>query len=218
LVLPFIEQQEIYENYYARRNGTDPLDSCNEPDAYARRFLPEFTCPSNQGYQGDDISIPNIEALARGNYVACFGAGNLNDSWTNLDLQGAYGVNTRVDFGDVTDGTSSTLAISEVKSSLQKTDSRGVWALYAMGSSSFSSGRAPNSPVDDLVPRCTDTKVGPCGANTEDGTQIAAARSHHPGGVVVSMVDGSTRFVSRTVNLTVWNAMGTKASGEVIPD
>jgi len=40
--------------------------------------------------------------------------------------------------------------------------------------------------------------------------------SFHPGGVNLTMTDGSVRFVKDTVNLTSWWAMGTKGGGEVI--
>jgi prepilin-type N-terminal cleavage/methylation domain-containing protein len=216
LVTPYMEQQEIYDNYFPRNRGTDPLDSCNEPDAYARRWLPALNCPSNVGYTGDNISVPNIEALARGNYAACFGAGNLSDSFNDLDLMGAYGVNTRVRLSDITDGSSNTVALSEVKSSIARTDSRGIWALYAMGSSAFSTGRGPNSPSGDLVPRCTDLKVAPCAGNADDGTQIAAARSHHPAGIMVGLADASVRFISHNISATTWTALGTRGGGEVI--
>jgi prepilin-type N-terminal cleavage/methylation domain-containing protein/prepilin-type processing-associated H-X9-DG protein len=44
-----------------------------------------------------------------------------------------------------------------------------------------------------------------------------AARSYHAGnGVNVSFADGSVRFVKSTVNLTTWNALGTRAANEVV--
>ncbi len=39
---------------------------------------------------------------------------------------------------------------------------------------------------------------------------------NHPGGVNVSMMDGSVRFVKNSVNLPAWWAMGTRNGGEVI--
>lgn len=44
------------------------------------------------------------------------------------------------------------------------------------------------------------------------------ARSYHSGGIVnVGMMDGSVRSVSRTINLAVWRALGTRMGGETIP-
>jgi len=40
--------------------------------------------------------------------------------------------------------------------------------------------------------------------------------SNHPGGVNVSMMDGSVRFIKNTVNLDAWWALGTRGRGEVL--
>jgi prepilin-type processing-associated H-X9-DG protein len=41
-----------------------------------------------------------------------------------------------------------------------------------------------------------------------------AASSYHTNGANVGMVDGSVRFVSETIDFTVWQAVGTRAGGE----
>jgi prepilin-type N-terminal cleavage/methylation domain-containing protein/prepilin-type processing-associated H-X9-DG protein len=43
-----------------------------------------------------------------------------------------------------------------------------------------------------------------------------AARSYHPGGVNVMMVDGSVRFVKDTISWQAWRGLGTVAAGEVV--
>ena len=42
--------------------------------------------------------------------------------------------------------------------------------------------------------------------------------SFHPGGVNLTRMDGSVRFVKSTVALAIWNALGTSAGGEVVSD
>lgn len=42
-----------------------------------------------------------------------------------------------------------------------------------------------------------------------------ASRSRHPGGVQVSLADGSVRFVRETTPLDTWKALGTRSGGEV---
>jgi prepilin-type N-terminal cleavage/methylation domain-containing protein/prepilin-type processing-associated H-X9-DG protein len=44
------------------------------------------------------------------------------------------------------------------------------------------------------------------------------SRSYHLGGVNVGMMDGSVRFVSDSVSLTVWRALGTRNGGEPISE
>lgn len=45
-----------------------------------------------------------------------------------------------------------------------------------------------------------------------------AARSLHVGGVHLLMCDGSTRFVSDSIDLTIWRALATRAGGEIISE
>ena len=42
------------------------------------------------------------------------------------------------------------------------------------------------------------------------------SRSYHTGGVEVGLCDGSVRFVSQSINLSTWRALGSRAGGEVV--
>jgi len=42
--------------------------------------------------------------------------------------------------------------------------------------------------------------------------------SPHTGGVNVAMGDGSVRFVSQSIDLSTWRAMGTQTGGEAVSD
>jgi hypothetical protein len=59
-----------------------------------------------------------------------------------------------------------------------------------------------------------------CGGTGFPGTMtnmamVVSANSHHAGGVHVLMGDGAVRFVSESIDLGNWRAMGTRASKEV---
>jgi prepilin-type processing-associated H-X9-DG protein len=68
----------------------------------------------------------------------------------------------------------------------------------------------PNSPVPD------------CGAGGEGvaggGPGAYTARSFHSGGVNASFADGSARFISSTIDLSVWRAVSTRAGDDPIGD
>jgi prepilin-type N-terminal cleavage/methylation domain-containing protein len=44
---------------------------------------------------------------------------------------------------------------------------------------------------------------------------VFSATSYHPGGVVVLLMDGSTRFVKDAIDLAIWRAVATRSGGEV---
>jgi prepilin-type N-terminal cleavage/methylation domain-containing protein/prepilin-type processing-associated H-X9-DG protein len=56
-----------------------------------------------------------------------------------------------------------------------------------------------------------------CGDNAIAHFHVAAS-SYHTGGVNVGMADGSVRFVSDGINFPTWQAMGSRAGGEVLQD
>jgi prepilin-type processing-associated H-X9-DG protein len=43
-----------------------------------------------------------------------------------------------------------------------------------------------------------------------------SASSYHTGGVNIGMADGSVRFVSDSVDFATWQAMGTRAAGDIL--
>lgn len=60
----------------------------------------------------------------------------------------------------------------------------------------------PNSPIPD------------CAKSRPLRSLWQMARSRHPGGVNVGFVDGSVHFVSETVDLDTWRALGSRNGGE----
>lgn len=52
----------------------------------------------------------------------------------------------------------------------------------------------------------------------QPGRIVATASSHHTGGVIVAMCDGSVHFVSNSVDQAIWRAAGTRAGNEATPN
>jgi prepilin-type N-terminal cleavage/methylation domain-containing protein/prepilin-type processing-associated H-X9-DG protein len=55
-------------------------------------------------------------------------------------------------------------------------------------------------------------------SNTGDTYAAVTSRSFHPAGVNVLLMDGSVRLVSNQIPLPTWQALGTRAGGEVFGD
>jgi prepilin-type N-terminal cleavage/methylation domain-containing protein/prepilin-type processing-associated H-X9-DG protein len=75
------------------------------------------------------------------------------------------------------------------------------WISDKPYSSTFVPYMSPNTPVPDFY---------------DMGYGLYAARSMHPGGANVTLADGSVRFISQTINLPTWQALGSIAGGEVV--
>ena len=79
------------------------------------------------------------------------------------------------------------------------------WLNGHYGDTLYNHGLNPNSRQFD------------CG-NTSHSSGLTAARSRHVGGVHLLLCDGSTRFISENIDLLVWQALATRAGGELVGD
>jgi prepilin-type N-terminal cleavage/methylation domain-containing protein/prepilin-type processing-associated H-X9-DG protein len=90
-------------------------------------------------------------------------------------------------------------------------DYRGFqWSAGEVRCAAYNHYYPPNSPLPDCV------GYGPPPAYHDLGWKTA--RSRHSGGVNLALADGSVRFVSNGVDLTLWRNLATRAGGEVIGD
>ena len=132
-----------------------------------------------------------------------------------------FNVNVLRSIAQVTDGTSNTVAISEIISGPDKSrDIRGAW--WTDGGCHYEHMYSPNSSHDAVVGWaaviCDPSKVY-CDASAGCwSTMHYSAGSFHPGGVDVGFVDGSGRFVNDTIDIAIWQALGSINGGELLKD
>ncbi|QDV19985.1 Fimbrial protein precursor [Gimesia panareensis] len=212
-ILPQMEQSPLWEKAAPILNTNNPLDSMN--NVFGHYAPAAYRCPSHPWDRRSNVAFRALEHMSRGNYAANFGSGDLTASYTNTN-GGVFTINSAIGIRDIKDGTSNTLLTGEVSYINDNTsDARGAWVYSGMGGSSFSTGRNPNSTTADILASCSSTTEMPCTAGN-DGTQIAALRSQHVGGVQVGLADGSCRFISENISQAIWNALGTRNNREVI--
>jgi prepilin-type N-terminal cleavage/methylation domain-containing protein len=231
MILPFIEQPALYENYMriVRErpevvdwfgNATYAATPCGD------KQLAVMMCPSHPPTTEVLKNGTGMEHLARGNMCANYGKGGYGVQFCQDPLIGGlFATNLKIAPRDVTDGLSTTLAISELKfrtmgggaTTISSEDTRGTWTYGVMGGNIFSAQTGPNSAANDGVWGCRNapTQGMPCSQSGSPYAALrAAARSYHPAGVQASLADGSVRFVSTNISLTVWQAMATRGGGE----
>lgn len=161
---------------------------------------------------------PMIEFIApnTGNWGAYY-------SWIHTDLTKLI---LMVTMADILDGTSNTLLFSETLQG-RDTDLRGF--AWWGGGAHFETLLSPNSSQPDVVeqncsaatranrlnPPCV-VRAGASGNVVTTGAETHAARSRHPGGVQCTLTDGSVRFITNSIALDTWRALGTAAGGETL--
>ena len=209
-ILPYIEQAALANNLetVARANG-----GAGYTITYPGYDLPikSLTCPSDPSGVKTQTLAGNPQGFHT-NYAGC--VGNSLNSYTNLDLGGVLYGKSKVALVGITDGTSNTLMTAEIRTrpDVGNHDTRGRMNNSVHGGVSFTSAFPPNSTVgDEQQSYCVAATGMPCGG----GGLRLIARSAHTGGLNVGLADGSVRFVSNTVDPTVWANSGSRAGGEV---
>ncbi|HVX64937.1 MAG TPA: DUF1559 domain-containing protein [Pirellulales bacterium] len=232
LILPYIEQPTLYSNFMKIVEQRPEVVDWFGNGTYAatpigNTHLPAMDCPSHPLSEEQMSNGTNMENLARGNYAASYGKGGYGQADTNNPaLGGIYGNNSKVRIPDVIDGTSNTLALSELRYRLPNTsgpsyqDVRGTWGYATMGGDVFSAQTGPNSAVPDAIWGCRSylPENMPCVTSSAYASLFAAARSYHPGGVQGGMADGSVRFFSDNINLTIWQSLASRGGSESVGD
>ncbi len=229
-LLPYVEQESLQKLV----DYTVPLaDPRNVAAAQHRVNL--FICPSDPA----NGQVPGVTDFGS-NYVANNGSGTIG---FGLIASGDGLFNQApVRHGDITDGLSNTVAFSEstlgngqMPASAAAADPRLVVfeipsggdttpaACDAATTGAFSPRRGGKwidghygNTLYNHYYTPNPTGKWDCG-NGSHNKGLSAARSYHSGGVNVVLADGSVRFVSNSVPISVWRAISTRNTGEVIP-
>jgi len=193
--------------------------------------LPGFLCPSDphsgRAFRG---------TYAKGNYVANNGIGPMQESdfgslpvlrpvpgsatsEMSSSTAGIFFLNSETSTAHITDGTSRTAFVSEIRLAEDSFDNRGV--LHYPEGPLYHHNFQPNSLIADeiRINACNDTPEAPCMgtfSSYNNRMLMMTARSYHSGGVNLLLGDGSVHFVNESIDETLWHALATPAqvSGE----
>jgi prepilin-type N-terminal cleavage/methylation domain-containing protein/prepilin-type processing-associated H-X9-DG protein len=232
LVWPYVEQGNTYVDFDQTRHFYVPPNTIvNTEEGIYARTAPIYYCPSDRPgamWKGDPYW------RARGNYVINWG--NLAVPYNHrdpvqdpnlgiapfgyLDFR-SHDMPRTTSFKDFSDGTSNTMLMSEIVMAADDFDFdiRGDMLNDDRPCNQYMTLNTPNTGID-VSPYCNSTiypQNPPC---TNAGSQFShkSARSNHPGGVQVVFGDGHLQFVSESVSLAVWRALGTMNGDESIED
>lgn len=165
-----------------------------------------------------------------GNYVACVGGNVQVDALRpsgQIDVRNGNGVLLvfhmastinragPINIAGITDGTSNTFLAGESPFSVQGVctvcDRQYGYSYDAdAANATTSGGDFSEQACSTFYPMNRSMSKLTVGNNERE----LSFGSYHPGGCMMQLADGSVRFVSQTIDLTVWRAVGSRNSGE----
>jgi prepilin-type N-terminal cleavage/methylation domain-containing protein/prepilin-type processing-associated H-X9-DG protein len=211
LLLPYLEQQNLFRQIDLRTPARDP-----SYEQLRTTTLPIFVCPSDWGAGTytmiSDLGLPMGQA-ATNSYAASYGSGR------HIPLEpgrgnGLFFRNSRIRLADITDGSSSTLAIGERAGLFTRTPWVGApceGTAHLTPGAPTSSTAVGDSPMQPLA----QTGSHPLNDRAADPDNFYTP---HPAAGQFLFADGSVRGVRTQIDPQVFQALSTRSGGEVVDD
>ena len=211
LLLPYLEQDNVFRQIDLHVPARDP-----RYDPLRTTVIRIFVCPSDWGAEVyemvSDLGQPMGQA-ATNSYAACYGSGRRIAKEPDRG-NGLFFRNSRVRFADITDGSSNTLAIGERAALFTRTPWVGapcegtIHITRGAPTTSTAVGDSPTQPLAQTGSHTlNDRSVDPDNFFTP-----------HPGAGQFLFADGSVRGVRIRIDPWVFQALSTRAGGEVVTD
>ncbi len=240
-ILPFLEQQPLYDRYDHSVLAADQLSPANV--AVIQTPLSVFVCPSAPGgvnraytFDANPANLPfTATDVAPSDYIATTGVlgafaniaynGNAGGSRGGaLKVIGPFGGNQGSRLADIIDGTTNTFLIGErtggnqvwTKSEVHTQATAALIGLEGGGWGDLLNGEHwLGGTLQSGLP--WPPQDGPCAINCTSARGYGF-HSFHPGGAQFVMGDASVQFMSTTVDPLAIAGRITTQKGEILPD
>lgn len=149
LLLPFMEQQQLFDRFNLDRTLFE------QPNEAQAEFVAQLQCPSDEAYGryfANEL-LTQGKQFAKGNYAAYVSPFHIDQQ---LLYPGAI-IATGQPLSQIEDGTSRTVAFSEVRTLDSESDERGAWTLAWAGASLLSFDMHQLCPLGGTI--CPDVRT-----------------------------------------------------------
>ena len=218
MLLPYVEQGNIYHQFNFSLDATDANNL-----TLGQEVLSVFRCPSDTA--PDKFTVGTTE-LASANYVGIYGYGSVTMMPGNPLGKGIFYRNSNTRLGDVSDGTSQTIAVGERTHQHQfvlgmpAVDANSTWyaAIPGLMRPAGMMGMTEASGQLILGHVGQDAMMGMMAMQHTPNTtnHIVNFSSKHTGGCHFVFADGSVHFLSENMDYNTFRYLGTRNDGQVV--
>jgi prepilin-type processing-associated H-X9-DG protein/prepilin-type N-terminal cleavage/methylation domain-containing protein len=212
MLLPQIEQKPLFDSV----NFNLPIEDVSNPTSRLTQMT-VFLCPSDSAppvwwaltRDSSGVPLQNICQVASASYVGMYGTSD-----PGIDGDGIFFRDGNIGIPNITDGTAQTIAAGERAYALGV----ATWVGSVTGTSLFPlTNDGVGYPRVESAPGMI---LGHAGGNVGPGDprgEVNQFYSLHPGGVNFLFADGHVAFLKTTMSFQVFQALATRAGGEMIP-
>lgn len=226
MLLPFIEQQALYNTLIFQESGPGNWDSGSANTKACQTVIPVFRCPSMAVPLHVDHDIPYrvpssyngiASSLAASDDLSTVPAGYPRVALEQIDLDGTFFGNSSIRFADITDGTSNTVFLGEMHTDpnfRKDGQSMDYWHIGLPHTANWVPGGIGGTEYSEGIA----STLGPLNAwkdQTVPGVLMEISfGSYHPGGAMFGFIDGSVRFVGEHIERSVYRGLGSRNGSE----
>ena len=188
-------------------------------DMTTSSYAPSMGAQRMDAHNGCTSYTPgSVEQL--GNVSGYFNDGQAGHGNSNNATQtsGPFArVGWSANFGQIPDGTSNTIMMGEVLSTLECTD-HGHYGAFTMNNQWFATTAPINYRTCDSAHGYIQPNPRPACSMANSWPTARGFKSDHTGGAQFVLCDGSVRFISENIDYGTYQALGSRRDGRVIGD
>ncbi|MGE3775703.1 MAG: DUF1559 domain-containing protein [Pirellulaceae bacterium] len=230
-ILPFGEQSPLYDTLVFAEGGIGNWNTNGSANERAcATIVPLFRCPSMANLPPrDNEGIPGRVPVS---YRGCAGSDVYSDDVSTIPagiapnpraleqvpLNGLMWGNSSVRMADVIDGTSNTVIVGESFTDTYSKDGQQMdyWQFGCPQSGGWDPGDAGGTEYSEGV-GSTGPKLNSRLDPTVSGVVMEMSfGSYHPGGALFALTDGSVHFIAQTIDLKVYQGLGSRDGREPV--
>ena len=198
LILPYMEENVLHRRFDQSAGAYSPANAVVRGVQIAI-----LGCPSERA-----AMISDEANVAHSSYAGCH---HDVEAAIDADNHGLLFLNSKVRYNEIDDGSSKTILVGE-----KLVNEQGLG--WVSGTRETLRNTSAIEQWQPQFPPALDLGDGEPQQEQPESLFVGGFGSYHPGGVIIGLADGSTRFITETIDKDILRWLGNRADGEIIKE